>query len=304
MNIRLIFKRVLQLLVLTVLFSIFFVIGSMAVSGFIPDLPSDPGHVSGETGLLIIAFVNALIVMALILSSRWSGWKLMLALSFSYYGVMTFLTQIETWFFLSDLTVDAELLPRLFIMGVPPAFIFVPLAVWILGKGRSAETTEPVFKNHMPATQWAWKLALIAVIYIALYWLAGYYIAWQNPDLRAFYGSPGEINPFWEHTIQHMQEEPGLFLLQIGRSWIWVLCALPVIFGSKWNVWPTAILVGLFFSIPNNIGLILENPLMPDASIRFSHMIETALSTFIFGLIVVWLLHRKHTSFHDLLGIK
>ena len=304
MNIGLIFKRILQLLILTVLFSIFFVIGSMAVSGFIPEIPSDPGLVSGEAGLLIISFINALTVMALILSSRCSGWKLMLALAFSFYGVMTFLTQIETWFFLSDLTVDAELLQRLFIMGVPTAFIFVPLAVWISGKGRSVETNEPVFKNHMPPAQWAWKLALIAVIYVALYWLAGYYIAWQNPDLRAFYGSPGEITPFWEHTFQRMQEDPGLFLLQIGRSWIWVLCALPVIFGSKWKVWPTAILVGLFFSVPNNVGHILENPLMPDASVRFTHMIETALSTFIFGLIVAWLFHKKHHSVRDLFGLE
>ncbi|TVR19997.1 MAG: hypothetical protein EA391_00070 [Balneolaceae bacterium] len=79
MTIRLIFIRLLQLIVLTVLFSIFFVIGSMAVSGFIPDLPSDPGLVSGENRLLIISFVNALIVMALILSSRWNGRKLVLS---------------------------------------------------------------------------------------------------------------------------------------------------------------------------------------------------------------------------------
>ncbi len=304
MNIKLILKRILQLLLLTVLYSIFFVIGSMAVSGFIPDDPSDPGLVSGELGLLIISLVNAVIVMALILSSRWSGWKLMLALSLSYYGVMTFLTQIETWFFLSDLTVDAALMPRLFLMGAPTAFIFVPLAVWILGKGRPNKTAEPISLKNIPATQWAWKLALIAFLYIILYWLAGYYIAWQNPDLRAFYGSPGEITPFWEHTFHSMKDNPGLFLLQIGRSWIWVLCALPVIFGSNWKVWPTAILVGAFFSLPMNVGHILENPLMPDASVRFSHMIETALSTFVFGLIVVWLFHRKHHSVRNLFGLE
>jgi hypothetical protein len=38
--------------------------------------------------------------------------------------------------------------------------------------------------------------------------------------------------------------------------------------------------------------MILANPLMPVASVRLSHMIETASSTFIFGVIVVWVLYR------------
>jgi len=61
-------------------------------------------------------------------------------------------------------------------------------------------------------------------------------------------------------------------------------------------------MVGLLFSIPQNLSHILENPLLPIASIRFSHMIETATSTFIFGMIVGWLLHREHKSLRDLFG--
>jgi hypothetical protein len=295
--------RFLQFLLLVVLHAIFFVAGSMAVSGHIPDIPSEPGLVSGEIGLLLISTVNTLIVMALILSSRWSGWKLILGLSFAYYGLVTFLTQIETWYFLTDITVEGELLTRLFLMGIPVAFLFIPIAVWILGKGRTKPDPESNSALVMPVSQWVWKLAIIAVIYVALYWLAGYFIAWQNPELRAFYGSPGEIAPFFEHTAVSISEEPGLFLFQILRSMLWVLCALPVIRGSKLKPWQTAILLGVFFSIPMNIGHILENPLMPLASVRFSHMIETALSTFIFGLIVAWLLHREHHSVKGLFGL-
>ena len=299
-----IITRFLQFVLLVVLHAIFFVVGSMAVSGHIPDILSEPGIVSGEAGLLLISVVNTLIVMALILSSRWSGWKLILGLSFAYYGLVTFLTQIETWYFLSDITVDGELLIRLFLMGIPVAFLFIPLAVWILGKGRTKPDPEPNSALVMPVSQWLWKLALIAVVYVALYWLAGYFIAWQNPELRAFYGSPGEITPFFEHTVESFSEEPGLFLFQILRAMLWVLCALPVIRGSKLKSWQTAILLGIFFSIPMNIGHILENPLIPLASVRFSHMIETALSTFIFGLIVAWLLHREHHSVRDFFGLK
>jgi len=85
---------------------------------------------------------------------------------------------------------------------------------------------------------------------------------------------------------------------------IWTLCALPVIFGSRLNAWLTALLVAVFFSIPQNLGHIMENAMLPSASVRVSHLIETASSTFIFGLVVVWLLHRKHESMSDLFSFK
>jgi hypothetical protein len=184
-------------------------------------------------------------------------------------------------------------------MGMPVAFIFVPLTVCILGKGSSNEQMNS--KTFViPLRQWVLKLGGASIAYVLLYWFAGYFIAWQNPELRAFYGSPGAITPFWQHTSNTLRSDPGLFPFQIMRSMIWVLCALPIIYGSKVNVWTTALLVGTLFTIPQNLGLIVENPLMPLASVRLSHLIETASSTFVFGLIVVWLLHREHKSFRDL----
>jgi len=244
-----------------------------------------------------------LIITALILTSRWSGWKLAISLALAYYGAVTFLMQIETWYFLSSLTVGPQLLPRLFLMGIPTAFLFIPSAVWILGKGQSRTETSPNIALVMPTKQWIWKLAAIVIAYLILYWGAGYFIAWQNPELRAFYGQPGEAMPFFMHTATTLRNDPMLFPFQIMRSLLWTLCALPVIRGSKVNIWWTALLVGLLFSVPQNLGHIIENPLLPIASICISHLIETASSTFIFGTIVVWLLHRRHHSFGDLIAI-
>jgi hypothetical protein len=155
----------------------------------------------------------------------------------------------------------------------------------------------------MPARQWIWKIAFLALAYLALYWSAGYFIAWQNPALRAFYGQPGEAVSFVTHTLNTLRNDPGLFPFQIFRSLLWMLCALPIIRGSKVNVWWTALLVGVMFSLPQNASHIIANPLMPIASVRLSHLVETASSTFIFGLLVVWLLHRAHTSVRDLWGL-
>jgi hypothetical protein len=304
MKARSILGWILRFIVLVVLFNVLFIVGSHAVTGLIPNIKSEPGLVSAETGLLIISILNTLLVIWLVLSSRWSGWKLALGLSFAYYGAVTFMTQIETWYFLSSVTVGAQLLPRLFVMGMPIAFFFVPLAVWILGKGRRKSDSVYNPALIMSVKQWALKLVIIAMVYLLLYWSAGYFIAWQNPELRAFYGSPGQILPFWTHTINNFSTDPGLFPFQILRAILWTLYALPVIRGSKTNPWRTGILVGLLFSIPQNISHILENPLMPIASVRVSHMIETASSTFIFGMVIVWLLHREHKSVGDLFGIK
>jgi len=135
---------VLRFVILVILFNIFYIGGAQAVSGLIPNIKSEPGLVSVGTGILIISIVNTLLVIGLVLCSCWSGWKLALGLSFAYYGAVTFIMQIETWYFLSNLTVDAKLLPRLFVMGIPVAFFFVPLAVWILGRGRDERTDSAI----------------------------------------------------------------------------------------------------------------------------------------------------------------
>jgi hypothetical protein len=282
-----------RFVILMLLYIIFFVAGSLAVDSLIPDLPSEPGMVSPEVGLLIMGALNAILIIVLIESSRYRGWKLAFGLAFAYYGAVTFIMQIETWYFLTSVTVSEELLPRLFIMGLPVPLFFIPLAILLLGKAKAGSDSATMLEPVKPLKEWAYKPILIAVAYILLYWFAGYFIAWQNPELRAFYGSPGDALPFWQHTINTLRNEPGLFLFQALRGLLWALFALPVIYGSKWSRFSTALLVGFFFSIPQNIGHILANPLMPLASIRFSHLIETAVSTFIFGVIVAYLLYRE-----------
>jgi len=213
---------------LLLLFNVFFIIGTMAISGMLLDVESEPGLVSGTVGFLIFGLINVLLISGLILSSRWNGWKLALSLGFAYYGAVTFLIQIEAWYFMANVTFDPELLPRLFIMGLPIVFVYIPLAVLILGKGKATDNAKPSTAFVIPAMQWMWKLVVIAIIYILLYWSAGYFIAWQNADLRAFYGSPGDILPFWEHTFNTFYSDSCLFPIQAMRAMLWGLCTIPI----------------------------------------------------------------------------
>ena len=138
---RSIFKWIFRLVLLYVLFIACFIAGGLVVGGAIQaGTQSEPGLVSDTSGLLIIALADLLIILSLIQSSRWSGWRLSVSLALAYYGAVTLETQIETWYFLSSITVSPQLLPRLFLMGVPIAFLFIPLAVLLLGKGRTGNT--------------------------------------------------------------------------------------------------------------------------------------------------------------------
>ena len=247
--------------------------------------------------LLAVCFLDTLVLTYIILRSRWTGWRLMATVFFVFYGVMTFMSQIESVVFH---ILPAGVLPRLFLMGVLVAAPFSLLAVLVLGKGKAEPATikEPNSRLLMPANEWAWKLAVIAVAYMLLYSTFGYFIAWRNPAVQAYYGGIDE-GSFLAHMKAVFTTAPWLEPFQALRGVLWALVALPVIRMMKGRWQETAIAVGLLFAVLMNSQLLLPTPLMPE-SVRMTHLVETASSNFIFGCLIVWLLHRHHSSLSDL----
>lgn len=287
----------LRFVLLLVLYFILFAMSGSLVAPYLPTTPVEPGPVPQMTGLLIVCVATVLVMMAVIHSSRWHRWKLMLWISVAFYLVITVVMQVEAWYFLLGITVGPELMARLFLQGIPTAFIFIPIAVVVMGRLRplAEETVSPAV-TPMSLKEWLWKLSVIYIAYLVLYYAAGYFIAWQNPQVRAFYGSPGEALPFFQQMAHIFTTDPWLTPYQLLRTLIWVAGAYPIIRGSRLPLWPTALIVGLALSVPQNIGHVLPNPLIPIASVRMSHLIETASSTFVFGLIVTWLLYPAYVA--------
>lgn len=303
MNLKKILIWAFRLILLTVLYFPVWILGSMAIGDLMPEVLSEPGLLSEEIGMVILGIINTILIVGLILTSRWNGWRLASFLALAYYGAFTFITQVETWYFLAEITVSPKLLPRLFIMGLSIPIIYIPLAILICRKWKKRDVATENPNMIMPFKQFLLKLGVIAIIYLVIYWLAGYYIAWQNPELRAFYGSPGEIEPFFTHTFATFSKTPSLILLQLVRGMLFAIIVMPIILGSNVKPWLSGLLVGFLFATPHLVH-ILPNPLMPIASVRLSHMIETTTSTFVFGLIIVWLLHRRHSNLKDLFSKK
>jgi hypothetical protein len=270
-----------KLIGLTILYALMFILGTTV---FPIPLHADktPGQMTALlVGVLVMSAVDTLVVALLILRSRWHGWRLMAALAFSLYGVMTFMSQIEVVWFGAALGIPSAWLLPLFLGTLPIALGFVPLAVLVLGKGRpSIIDPQPPVALPVGVGAWAWRLALIAVVYVVLYFGAGYIVAWQNPELRNLYGNGADSRAF--HPVL-------LPAFQLLRGVLWTLLALPVIRMSRGGSWQVALLVGMLFALPMNMAHAIPNDLM-SASVRLSHFIETVSSNFIFGLLVVGLL--------------
>jgi hypothetical protein len=296
--------RIAQFVLLTILFAFIYIQTSQVCAAYMPDLSlAQPGLIPSPLDFLLVAAGHAGVIMIILLSSRWIGWKLAFATIFSYFGVTTVMAQIETAYFLTGLTLPPGLLPRLVLMGFLTAIIFIPLAVVILWRVRKQQIdSSPNGRLVMPVRQWVWKLAAIMPIYLLLYYGAGYFIAWQNPELVAFYGGTDPGN-FFLQMGSIFKNDPWLTPFQMWRSLLWVLFVLPVVRMTRGSAWWTAVVVGLLLAVPMNIGHILPNPLIPATSVRLSHMIETGSSNFVLGLAITWLFHRKHASVYDLFGI-
>jgi hypothetical protein len=277
----------LKFLVLIVLMAVIFSIGGSLLG---PDVPWSPEMQTGALNTLpLVFFTYTAVIAAVIMRSAVGGWKLMLGLAISWYGVQTFMAQIETAYFGPALGVDPAWLSGFFLQGLPVALIFVPLAVLILGKGRNYDENPAAgARLALPPAEWAWKLAVIAVLYVILYFSFGYVVAWSNPALAAMYGNGANTDVF---------DAAKLIPLQFGRGVLWALFALPVIRMSKGKPWQIALLVGVLLALPMNIAHALPNPIMPDPSVRLSHFIETTTSNFIFGylltLLILWRPRRQ-----------
>jgi len=282
---------VLKVIALTaILFVCFAVAGG--VVGFAGGAQASEQAGASTLLLFAVCLLQVMVMTHLILRSRWTGWRLVAAIFFIFYGVTTFMPQIESAVFLTRLPPGT--VPRLFLMGVLISAPFSVLAVLILGE-KKARTIDapPDSRLDMPAGEWAWKVAVIAVVYVILYFTFGYFVAWRHPGVAEYYGGvdPGS---FAAQLGTVLRKTPWLLPFQIVRALCWIVLALPVIRMLKGR-WPeTALSLGLLFAVVMNATLLLPNPYMPEP-VRMAHLVETASSNFIFGVFIGWLL-PEHNS--------
>jgi hypothetical protein len=247
--------------------------------------------------LLIFSVSVGVVLAYLILRSSWHGWPLVGAIFVGMYGISTVATQIETLYFLSN-KMPHGMIRAIFLQGAITTALFAPLAVLLLGKWRTSSPPPPTSSpgrlhasslTSRLAVSFATGLVVIVVAFVFLYMFFGYYVAWQNPALRQYYGGLEQSN-FFAALKANWVNNPGIYALQVFRALLYAACMYPLIRMLRVARWETALAMALFLSVWTTI-LLLPNPLMPP-EVAATHFRETLGFSIIFGGIAGWLLGK------------
>lgn len=238
----------------------------------------------------VSVFVYSLAIATLfayiLIRSRWFGLKLAIAIVIVVFGLMTFVTQLESLLFLRS-HISGNILFKIFFSGFIMAGLFAPLAVIIMGKLKPEIefTRNPHLIMSIP--EWIWKLVAIGVSYVLVYTVFGYFVAWKSPAVQEYYGGFDSGN-FFTHIANRWHATPHMFFFQFGRGLLWMLFALPVIRMHKGMKWEISLTIALLLAIWS-LQLFMLNPFMPPEVARV-HLVEIFSSNFIFGWVVGLLL--------------
>jgi hypothetical protein len=288
------FKKILILLLQVFAAMLAFVI-SLVISNMISPLSpaiseagkSATGFLASSTAFLFNAFTNAVILVWVARRSSFKGLAMigqLLALSF---GVQVFMTQIETAYFLSafPLLHDNFQVYNLIWRGLLTSLFFSVLVTLICGgfsrKPRPQASFTVTSSNAVRHGAW------LALVYLILYMLAGYFVAWQFRELRLFYGGPAELNGFFEQWASTAMVKPEFPVFQYFRGILWILCLVPLFMGFSGRRLELVILSGLALALLPTAQLAFANPLMP-AAVSLGHFWEVSVSTGIFGALCAW----------------
>lgn len=254
-----------------------------------PDRPDPAAGLRLLGSVAGVCLLEAVAVAAMLAAATARGWRLVAGLAAAIFGVMTLQPQIEAVAFG---VVAPSLAARIAIMGVVIAAIVSPVSVALFGRLGASSVTRDANTVRVSRTMRPWAVILIGgVVYVALYMVFGYFIAWQSPDVRDYYGSGEMTRGFLSHLWALQLRVPWFGPLQLFRGCLWAALGI-LILSLVTGPWPrTGVVLGLFFALMMNAQLLLPNGLMPD-TVRLVHFAETVPSNFLLGLAVAWLMRH------------
>jgi hypothetical protein len=252
---------------------------------------SASGFFSTPLAFLFNALANSVILVWAARRSSFKGLALAGQLFVLSFGAQVFMTQIETGYFLNafPLLTNNFQLYNLMLRGFLTSLFFSLLVTLIVGgfsKNPRPQTNFTVTTDNA-VKQGSW----LAVVYIILYVLFGYFVAWQVKELRLFYGGPAELNGFFEQWSITLMQKPEIPVFQYFRGVLWMLCLVPLFKGFTGKRLELVLLSGLAFALLPTAQLAFANPLMP-AGVSLGHFWEVSISTGIFGALCAWFIPK------------
>lgn len=231
--------------------------------------PADP--LSAFQAFLVVNLLMA--TMLALLASRLSGsWRHRSIILFvTLFVVEAVLSAIEAYVFRAAVGMPVDFLLRFTAANVVKSAIGALVAAALLGNS----------KRSPDSIDWkVWRVAAVVLLYVFVYFAAGFVVAWQSAAVRAYYGDGSDVDLL------------RLFYVQAGRGLVWAAIAsllLRWLIGARWQ---KAVLSGAAFAIFMAAPLLAPNDYMPWA-VRQVHLLEVSVSNFIFGFLAVLILGRS-----------
>jgi len=209
---------------------------------------------------------------------------------FVLFFVQYFMTQIETLFFghafiaLSKpdiiLLMLAGLFPLLGVTALLVKFFQNKDSVYQKGKIKIRDITV--------------KLGIIGIIYLCVYMIFGYFVAWQFEELRLFYSGSSEKLSFLGQMVNNIKTNPIIIPFQILRGILFGMAIIPIknMLSKNKIVFITSVCMVYLCTA---VILIIPNVLFPDI-VRIAHLIEMSGSMLLFGIIVGNILYENDKS--------
>ena len=261
------------------------IVAAVPASGFLPT----------PLALLVNGAVNALILVWAARRSSSKGFAMWMQLLVLSFGAQTFMTQIETGYFISAFPqLHGNFTIYLLVLrGLITSTLFTLLVTLMAGGFSKNSRSQPMFEitPDEAVKTGAW----LPAIYIILYMVFGYYVAWQSQELRLFYGGPALLNSFTAQWGLSLMQHPELPVFQYFRGVLWILCLVPLFKGFSGGRIELVALSILALGLLPTAQLAFANPLMP-ATVSMYHFVEVSISTGIFGGLCGWFLPKLHTA--------
>lgn len=280
-------KTFFKLTLVTVVYTILFVVANALFpfsQGF-----KELGSAGDPLSLLFILISSAWSCFAMyfiIRNAKLSGIKLSVRLFGVFFFVQYFMTQIETLFFGSAFSVLTKIdTVLIMLVGIVPLLGAVPLSVKFFQNknGTYSPNTKVAIKDMLV------RLGGIGILYLCVYMLFGYFVAWQFEELRLFYTGSSEMLSFWGQMANNVKTNTIIIPFQILRGILFGIAIIPIKNMVDKSKLSFVISVCLLY-LCTAIVLIIPNVLFPD-QVRIAHLIEMSSSMLLFGVIagmILW----------------
>jgi hypothetical protein len=274
---------VTHFLLVFLIFILLFIIPTI----LIPVSPSLLGKINPEEMklffplLLLLALYITSTYWLLIKNSNQKKMLLFLKLALANLLLYPLMGFIESFFWLDSLKViDRNEIVNVFFRFLITFTLFSGYLSMISKKNTISDIKNINSINYKLISQ---KILVIAIIYILIYNLFGYFVAWQFEVTRIYYTGHSELKGFFTLLYQNFSDLKFV-TVHLFRGILfgiagYIFYSLLECSKSKKMLILALIFGGFGFQI------ILPNPVFPEM-VRISHFIETTSSMMIFGLIV------------------